>query len=284
PTGDVSPEERELSFSHKSLWRKSLIVAAGPAFNFLLAIIIFYLLYQVSGLHLAKPDVGKVMENTPAMAAGLKPGDSIREINGTPITSFGDISVEIARSEGAEVRLVVEREGEALDFTLTPQRQDAKNLFGETVDRYVIGILGSGETFHQPLNVFQAMGRALSDTWGLIRLTITSVFKMISGTVSADNLGGPIMIAQMAGEQAKAGMTNFVWFIALLSVNLGIINLFPIPVLDGGHLVFFAIEAVTGKSVNDKMREKLIQFGAAMLVALMIFVFYNDIARLFKGG
>ncbi|HCY88558.1 MAG TPA: RIP metalloprotease RseP [Desulfobacteraceae bacterium] len=284
PTGEIAPEDKERSFTHKPLWRKALIVAAGPAFNFLLAIIIFYLLYQISGLQLAKPAVGKVLENTPAQAAGLKPGDVIREINGAPITSFGDISVEIARSGGAQVFLVVERRGEALDFKLTPQRQDAKNLFGETVDRYVIGVLGSGETFHQPLNLFQAMGRALSDTWGLIRLTITSVFKMVSGSISADNLGGPIMIAQMAGEQAKAGVTNFVWFIALLSVNLGIINLFPIPVLDGGHLLFFGIEAVTGRSVSDRLREKLIQFGAAMLVALMIFVFYNDIVRIFNGG
>jgi regulator of sigma E protease len=107
---------------------------------------------------------------------------------------------------------------------------------------------------------------------------------MISGSVSADNLGGPLMIAQMAGEQAKAGIMNFAWFIALLSVNLGIINLFPIPVLDGGHLLFFGIEAATGKEVSNKLREKLVQFGAAVLVALMVFVFYNDIVRMFNGG
>jgi len=107
--------------------------------------------------------------------------------------------------------------------------------------------------------------------------------KMFKGTVSKDNLAGPIMIAQMAGKQAKAGIENFAWFIALLSVNLGIINLFPIPVLDGGHLLFFGIEAITGKEVNERLREKLMQFGAAMLMALMVFVFYNDILRMFNG-
>jgi regulator of sigma E protease len=133
------------------------------------------------------------------------------------------------------------------------------------------------------MNPFQAMGRSISDTYGLVKLTILSVVKMVTGSVSADNLGGPLMIAQMAGEQAKAGIVNFAWFIALLSVNLGIINLFPIPVLDGGHLLFFGIEAVTGKPVSEKLREKLIQFGAALLVALMVFVFYNDIVRMING-
>ena len=152
------------------------------------------------------------------------------------------------------------------------------------MDRHVIGIRGTGEVFHESLNPFQALGRSFADTFGLVKLTIVSVGKMISGSISADNLGGPIMIAQMAGEQAKAGAVNFVWFIALLSVNLGIINLFPIPVLDGGHLVFFGIEAVTGKQVSDRLREKMTQFGAALLVVLMVFVFYNDILRIFNGG
>jgi regulator of sigma E protease len=157
-------------------------------------------------------------------------------------------------------------------------------VFGEEIEKYVIGIAGVGESFHKSLSPFAALLRSFKDTYGLIKLTLLSVGKMISGSVSADNLGGPLMIAQMAGEQAKAGIMNFAWFIALLSVNLGIINLFPIPVLDGGHLLFFGIEAATGKEVSNKLREKLVQFGAAVLVALMVFVFYNDIVRMFNGG
>ncbi len=281
---DIDPADKPLSFSHKNLGRRAAIVAAGPAFNFLLAIVIFYLLYQFSGLFMARPNVGEVVDNSPAMAAGIRTGDVIREVNRIPVQAFDDIPQIIMDSRGKPVEILVEREGEVRKFSIIPETREGKNVFGEPENRYVIGIVGSGETFHKKLNPFQAMGKSMADTWGLVKLTLLSVVKMINGTVSADNLGGPIMIAQMAGEQARAGMVNFVWFIALLSVNLGIINLFPIPVLDGGHLLFFGIEALMGRPVSDRLREKLIQFGAAVLVTLMIFVFYNDIARIFNGG
>ena len=284
PGQTVSSEDKPFSFTHKKLSCKALIVGAGPAFNFFLAIFIFYLLYQFSGVYMAKPHVGKVLENTPALSAGIEPGDVIKEIGGQAVACFEDISDAVNASKGREIRILLVRAGDPKEIWLTPEKRPGKNVFGESQDRYVIGIQGTGETFHQSLNPIQAMGKSMADTWVLVKLTILSVVKMINGSISADNLGGPIMIAQMAGEQARAGMVNFVWFIALLSVNLGIINLFPIPVLDGGHLLFFGIEAVTGKSVSEKLREKLIQFGAAVLVALMIFVFYNDIVRIFNGG
>ncbi len=284
PDKPLSQGEKAISFSHKPVYQKSLIVAAGPAFNFFLAIVIFYVLYQFSGIYLARPVIGEVMDNTPARHAGLLPGDVITKVDGHDIRSFEDISRIVGGSDGQALDIGVDRDGRNVRISLVPERQETTNVFGETVDRYVIGIRGTGDVFHQPLNPFQAMARSISDTYGLVKLTLLSVGKMISGSLSADNLGGPIMIAQMAGEQAKAGAVNFAWFIALLSVNLGIINLFPIPVLDGGHLVFFGIEAVTGKQVGEKLREKMIQFGAALLVALMVFVFYNDIIRIFNGG
>ncbi len=284
PGADLASEDRHLSFTHKNLIRKSLIVAAGPFFNFFLAIFLFYVLYQFSGLYLSRPIVGQIVEDTPAAAAGLKPGDIIREINRTRVESFEDVSEIITSGKGQILNILFERRGEIMEIRLTPVLSPGKNLFGESVEKYVIGIVGSGEVYNVPLNPFQAMGRAVGDTWGLIELTLLSIVKMIKGTISANNLGGPIMIAQMAGEQARAGIMNFAWFIALLSVNLGIINLFPIPVLDGGHLLFFAVEGITGKPVSEKMRETLIRFGVAVLVALMVFVFYNDIVRMFNGG
>lgn len=284
PGAMLDPEDIQLSFTHKSLFRKSMIVAAGPFFNFFLAVFLFYILYQFSGLYLSKPVVGKIMENSPAEAAGILPGDIIREVNQNKIESFEDISRIIGSGKGEKLNMVVEREGERLEMSLSPALSPGKNAFGESIEKFAIGIVSKGEIYHVSLNPVEALSRALVDIWGLVKLTILSVVKMISGSISADNLGGPIMIAQMAGEQAKAGMTNFAWFIALLSVNLGIINLFPIPVLDGGHLLFFAIEGITGKPVGEKLREKLIQFGAAVLVALMVFVFYNDIVRMFNGG
>ncbi|MBU1341865.1 MAG: RIP metalloprotease RseP [Proteobacteria bacterium] len=280
----IDSEEIKSSFTHKTLLKKSIIVAAGPFFNFFLAILIFYSLYQFSGIYLAKPVVGKVMDGTPALAAGVKPGDIIREINLNKIESFEDISRVVGVSKGEQLEIIVERDKKLVGIILSPVLSPGKNKFGEEIQKYVIGISGNGESFHKSLNPFQAFWQSLKDTYGLVKLTLLSVVKMVNGSISANNLGGPLMIAQMAGEQAKAGVMNFAWFIALLSVNLGIINLFPIPVLDGGHLLFFGIEAVTGKAVGDKLREKLIQFGAAMLVALMVFVFYNDIARMFYGG
>ncbi len=280
----IAPADEKYSFTHKSLLKKSIIVAAGPAFNFLLAIFIFYILYQFSGLYMAQPVVGKVLDDTPAAGAGIKPGDIIKEINTEEIESFEDIARIITTGKGEKLEMVVQRGSKYLGIVIVPVAKPGKNVFGEDIEKYVIGIVGNGEAFHRNLNPFEAFGHSIKDTWGLIKLTILSVGKMISGSVSADNLGGPLMIAQMAGEQAKAGVMNFVWFIALLSVNLGIINLFPIPVLDGGHLLFFGIEAVTGKSVSEKLRGKLMQFGAAMLVMLMVFVFYNDIVRMVNGG
>jgi regulator of sigma E protease len=282
PGTTIDPKDIKSSFTHKTLLQKSIVVAAGPFFNFFLAIFIFYILYQFAGIYLGQPIVGKVVEDAPAIAAGVKPGDKIVQINKNEIESFEDISSIIVASQGEQLDIVVERDKELIKIVLTPVLSPGKNEFGEEIQKYVIGIVGIGEPFHKRLNPFQAIARSFKDTYGLVKLTVLSVVKMVTGSVSADNLGGPIMIAQMAGEQAKAGIMNFVWFIALLSVNLGIINLFPIPVLDGGHLMFFGIEAVTGKPVNDKLREKLIQFGAAVLVALMVFVFYNDIIRMIK--
>ena len=284
PGATIDPEDLNSSFTHKSLLQKIIIVAAGPFFNFFLAIFIFYVLYQFSGVYLVKPIVGEVMEDSPALAAGINAGDVIKEINQNKIESFEDISRIVSASQGKQLDIIVERDGRFKGLALSPVLKPGKNVFGEEIEKYVIGIVGVKDSFHKSLNPFAALWRSITDTYGLVKLTLLSVVKMISGSVSADNLGGPLMIAQMAGEQAKAGIMHFAWFIALLSVNLGIINLFPIPVLDGGHLLFFGIEAATGKSVSDKLREKLTQFGAAVLVALMVFVFYNDIVRMINGG
>ncbi|MGD9825518.1 RIP metalloprotease RseP [Desulfobacter sp.] len=280
----LDEKDLHLSFTHKSVGQRALIAAAGPAFNFFLAIVIFYLLYQTYGMYMGLPQVGQVVDDSAAMAAGIKKGDVIKEIDSVPVQSFEDISRIVSKSEGKPLAILLEREGEVRSFTITPRTREEKNLFGETVNRYVIGIIGTGETFHHPLNPGQAAVRAVSDTYGMVKLTLLSVVKMFTGAVSADNLGGPIMIAKMAGDQARAGFENFVWFIALISVNLGIINLFPIPVLDGGHLLFLSIEAVKGSPVSARVRGKMVQFGAAVLMTLMVFVFYNDIVRLFNGG
>lgn len=284
PGSTLAAEDKSISFTHKSLLKKSLIVAAGPVFNFLLAIFIFYMFFQVLGELYLEPVAKEVAPDSPALHAGIKPNDRVIEINKIKIDSFDQIKDIMAESKGEQVELVIQRDDQVIQLSLTPKAYPGKNVFGEDIDAYRIGIVSTNETFRKRYNPVQALSRSLDQTWFLSKLTIISFWKMITGKLSAKNLGGPIMIAQMAGKQVKAGIDQFLGLLAYLSISLGIINLFPIPVLDGGHLLFFAIEGATGKPVNESVREKLIQAGAAMLVALMVFVFYNDIVRTISGN
>ncbi len=281
---EVNPEDIQRSFTHKKLYQKSAIVAAGPAFNFLLSILIFYAIFQISGVYFLKPIIGQVTDNSPAYKAGIQSGDIIKEIDGQSIESWNDLSLSVDQSKGKTVEILLERNSSKVAVTLTPELTDYKTIFNEDKKRFVIGVIASGDKVHVRLNPAKALWYSLDKNWQIAELTIISVWKMIAGNVSRDNLGGPIRIAQMAGQQAEEGIASFAFFIALLSINLGIINLFPLPVLDGGHLMFFAIEAVTRKEVSKKIREKANQFGIAVLVLLMAFVFYNDIVQLIKGG
>ena len=280
----VSEEDISRSFTHKKLYQKSLIVAAGPVFNFLLSIIIFYVLFQISGIYFLNPVIGEVTDGFPAYKAGIQSGDIIKEINGQKIETWDDLVVQVGASNGKKLEILLERNNSNVAVSLKPEFKDYKTIFNEDKKRYVIGVTNSGDSVHISLNPVQALGYALEKNWFIAKLTVISVWKMVTGNVSADNLGGPIRIAQMAGEQAEEGMANFAFFIALLSINLGIINLLPVPVLDGGHLMFFGIEAITRKEVSEKIREKANQFGIVVLVLLMVFVFYNDLVQLIKGG
>jgi regulator of sigma E protease len=281
PDSEIDPAEIPISFTHKHVFKRILIVAAGPFFNLLLAALIFYGVFQVSGLMILKPVVGGVEADTPAALSGLAEGDEIAAIDGTAIGSWEEMAAAISKSEGRPLVLTVKR-GESLqDITITPIIKPAQNIFGETIDRYVIGISAAGDFETQRLNPLQAFLESVQRTYYFTKLTVVSVVKLIQGTVSTKTLGGPIMIAEMAGQQAKEGAGNLVTFIALLSINLAILNILPIPVLDGGHLLFFAIEAVTGRPVNVKVREVAQQAGIFLLMLLMILVFYNDITRIF---
>lgn len=284
PGAPLDASDLPRSFTHKKLYQKMLIVAAGPMFNFFLAILIFYVLFQVSGLYLVKPVVGGVSPDSPALAADIQPGDVILSIQGKPVESWDDLVEIIGGSQGETLEVIVGRGDKSLAKQIKPQAATDSNIFGETITKYMIGISASGEVFHKPLGPVEAATAGVGRAWDIMKLTALSVAKIFQGSISAKTLGGPIMIAQMAGEQAQAGLANLAFFIAMLSINLGIINLFPIPVLDGGHLLFFSIEAVTGKSISDTVREKANQLGIVLLLALMTFVFYNDILRLFNGG
>lgn len=280
PGNEVDYSLLPLSFSHKSLFKRSLIVLAGPVFNLLLAVLIFFVFFLVSGLPILQPEVGEVQEGMPAHEAGICPGDRIVSIDANPVTRWEEMADLINQSSGRPLSIEVLRDDRTVLVKVTPKQLSSQNLFGEQIEKYVIGITASGAVTVQKLNIFQSAAYGVSQAWQIAELTVLAIGKIIAGTLSAKNLGGPIMIAQLAGQQAEAGIINLIFFIALLSVNLGIINLLPIPVLDGGHLLFFLIEAVSRRPINHKMREVAQQVGIFVLILLMIFVFYNDIARI----
>jgi regulator of sigma E protease len=279
PDSELDPSDIPISFTHKHVLKRILIVAAGPLFNILLAMIIFFGIFQISGLLILKPGIGDVNEGSPAFMAGLKKDDLVVSIDGVDISSWEDMANAIMASKGKTLAISVLRGDTILTKNVTPEVKKFKNIFNEDVDRYVIGITASGEIFKKSLNFFQAFSESINQTYQITALTIKGVVKLFQGTVSPKTLGGPIMIAQMAGQQAKEGVVNLIFFIALISINLAILNFLPIPVLDGGHLLFFFIEAIKGSPVSVKVREISQQAGIFVLILLMIYVFYNDIAR-----
>lgn len=271
--------DRERSFSAKPVGWRSLIILAGPGFNFLLAIVIFWVVFMI-GVPTLTTKVGDVMQGFPAHDAGLLRGDRIVAIDGRPLEKWEELAAQIHKSPGRPVRLTVQRAGHRFDLVVAPKPTKQKNLFGEEQEIGLLGIAPAEEFLTERTNPITAFGMAVYKTYDLSRLILLTFVKLIQGVVPARTLGGPLLVAQMAGEQARLGTLNLLFFAALLSINLAILNLLPIPILDGGHLFFSLIEAVRGKPVSLKKREVAQQVGLVLLVALMIFAFYNDIFRL----
>ena len=281
PDAEIDPADLPLSFTHKHVAKRMLIVAAGPVFNILLAVLIFFGIFWASGTFIMKPSIGAVRAGAPAAAAGLMQGDLITVIDGMAINSWDEMAEIINGSEGKALSLSIRRQESTLDFSITPEKVPTQNIFGEEIQRYVIGIEASRESYSKQMNPVEAFTESLRQSYRVIELMVVIIAKLIKGDISTDTLGGPIMIAQMAGDSAKAGVGSLIFFIALISINLAVINLLPIPVLDGGHLLFFLIEAIKGSPVSIKIREVSQQVGLFLLILLMILVFYNDIHRIF---
>lgn len=286
PGDQTEPDDQERSFAAKPVWQRFLIVAAGPFFNLAFAVLLFFLIFAAIGLPQPVPGtkIGEIAPDSPAAEAGLAQGDSIIAINGVATQDWEDVSRLIRDSEGRPVELDVRRNGEIINVVAMPEKQEVTNIFGEVVgQRYMLGVTRSSEVQYQSISLAAALGAGLDQTWSLIWLTLVAIVKMFQQIIPASELGGPILIAQLAGQQMEMGWINFIYFIALISINLGILNLLPIPVLDGGHLVFFTVEAITRRPVSMKVREMAQQVGLFLLIALMFFVFYNDIMRLFNS-
>ena len=277
----ASDEDRQKSFSQRPPWQRMLVVGAGPVFNFLLALFIYAGVFLLAGQQMLAPTVGAVQEGTPAQQAGMKSGDRILAIQDEPVEYWHQLAEHIRGAAGEEILLRVERDEVVRTFRVTPEVEETENIFGETVRVARIGIEASGETIYRDLGPLEAMGAGTRQTWQVVKLTFLGLVKLIQRAVPLESLGGPILIAQLVGEQAQQGVVDVLSLTALISVNLGILNLLPIPVLDGGHLVFFGLEAVLGRPVDPKWREMAMRVGLSLLLALMILVIYNDLFRIF---
>lgn len=280
PEEEVKEEDRHRSFSLQPIWKRALIISAGPFFNFFLAIVLFSTI-NLFGIPFLPPKVGEISPGLPAEDAGLKKGDLVLSIDGETVSKWDDLSKIIRNSKGKELLLKVKRESEILDIKVTPKPSAQKNIFGEETQAFVIGITPGEEIIIQKVGPFEAIGKGLSQTWFGIKFTVVTIVKLIERVVPAKTIGGPIMIAQLAGEQARRGLLSFVLFMAILSINLGVINLFPIPILDGGHFLFLGLEAILRKPISIKKMEIAQQVGLIFIILLMLFAFYNDLIRIF---
>lgn len=276
---ELSPEDEKRSFSKQNVWKRIMIVAAGPAFNFLLAVVIFMIVLMY-GLPTLTAQIGEVQKDSAAYQAGMLKGDKIISLDGKKITYWEEIREIVAVTGAKQIDAVVERTGEQKRLLITPRLSKTKNLFGEDVSAYLIGVSPSGQTIIERKNPWEAVTSSVSKTWEISKLTVISVIKIFEGVISPKTLGGPIFIAQVAGDQVKEGIIPFILFMAILSINLGVINLFPIPVLDGGHILFYLIEVVIRREVSVKVREMAQQVGFVVLLMLMLFVIFIDIERL----
>ena len=277
----MTPEERAVSFHHKSVGKRAAIVAAGPLVNFLFAILIFAGFFFLYGKPYAPAIVAEVTEGSAAEQAGFLPEDRILSFNGRSVRSFDELAREIQIHPGIAVTIEVDRDGIVVPLEAVPNVREQEDRFG---NRYRIGFLGiSRQVGGEEVLEFGpggALVEAVRETARLTRMMLVTTGQIIMGVRSIDDLGGPIRIAKVSGEQAALGIAAFIGFMALISINLGLVNLFPIPMLDGGHLMFYAIEALKGEPLSVRAQEFGYMVGLAFVVGLMILLTWNDLNSL----
>ncbi len=277
----LTPAERKVAFFAQPVARRAAIVAAGPGINFLFTFVVFVALFILQGQPVTPPVVGGLTEGGPAAAAGLKPGDLILEINNDPVDRFEDLRRIISGGGGKTVALLVLREGRERAIDVTPRRVEVKDRFGITHRVTQIGIKSQpGRMQYRKLPPEMAVGASLREMGHMVDMTLKAIGQIIIGTRGTEELGGPLRIAQMSGEVGKAGVVPLIWFMAVLSLSLGLFNLFPIPLLDGGHLLFYLLEAVKGRPINENIMEFSSRAGFVFIISLMLFFTWNDIVQL----
>lgn len=274
------PEKRVGLFYFAPLWRRIAVVAAGPAANFVLAMLIFASVFALIGRPHVLPVANTVIEGSAAEQAGFQPGDRILSVDGERIDSFTDLQSLVMLSAGEELTIVVGRGGKEVTLTATPERQEQPDRLGGT---HHIGVLGitSGEFSFERDDPLTAVSQGARETWHIVERTMTYIGRLVTGRESAEQLSGPIRIGQLSGAVAtNGGISGLVYLTAVLSVSIGLFNLFPVPMLDGGHLLFYLIEGLMGRPLSPRLQDIGFRIGFALVIMLFIFVTFNDIANL----
>lgn len=275
--------EKRISFFHQPVSRRAAIVAAGPIANFILAIVIFSLVFMIFGRQVTTPRVDQVQPGSAAAEAGFQPGDVVLSIDGQKIENFSDMQRIVSASPGTTLKVIVERDGREFTLSATPKLQEHKDNFGNV---HRIGMLGitrattREDIVTERYGPIEAVQLGVAETWFVVERTLSYIGGIITGRESADQLGGPIRIAQISGQVATVSYAALLHLTAVLSVSIGLLNLFPVPLLDGGHLVFYAIEAVRGRPLSERAQEYGFRVGLALVLMLMLFATWNDILQL----
>lgn len=279
----MDPADRAGAFPTASVGRRAATVAAGPIANFILAIMIFAGVAFVEGRVVGDPVVSDVRAGSPAAEAGFRPGDLVVSADGRPIAYFSDLQRYVSARPDTPITMIVERAGQPVELTVTPRVETQTDGFGNSYDVPVIGLVATndGSSFRvEEMSALESLGYGFSQTWYVTERTVDFLGQIVTGRQSADQIGGPIRIAQVSGQVSTIGFSALLNLAALLSVSIGLLNLLPIPMLDGGHLMFYAYEAVRGRPLSERIQEIGFRIGLALVMLLMVFAFWNDISGL----
>lgn len=279
---ELKEEEKVFAFNYQPVWKRFIIVFLGPLFNLLFAVVIFVFVFSY-GIPVLLPEVGDVLPQSPAERAGLIKGDMVISIDGSQITQWDEMTNIIHNSSGRSLNLKIKRKSEIITLSLIPEKKRVPDIFGQRKEVGLIGIKPSGKTFTKKSDFTESVANSVSRTWEISVLTLVSIVKLIQRVIPVNTIGGPILIIQMAGEQASMGILNFFIFMAIININLGILNLLPIPILDGGHIMFLGIEAIRRKPLSERVVSTAQRVGLAIILFIMAFALYNDIIRIFTG-
>lgn len=275
----MSDEEKARTLAGAKLWKRAATVAAGPIANFIFAIAIFAVLFSVYGRVVADPVVSEVQPNSAAQAAGVEPGDRLVALDGSKISTFDDVRRYVSIRPETRIIVTVERNGKNLDLPMVPKRSEITDQFGNKVELGLIGVVTNEQRGNFRVETFSPLGAVMegvNETGHIITGTFRYIGNIFAGSMSAKQIGGPIRIAETTGQMATLGFSALLQFAAVISVSLGLMNLFPIPVLDGGHLLIYAVEWVRGRPLSVRSQEIVFRFGLAMILSLMVFATWND--------